>query len=69
MDGSRQHLTESESSSTESDSHLESIRIMDFEDSQDSISTNQSTSNTTIDSHRQNPELEIDSGNIVPIVI
>ncbi|KAK4004382.1 DDB1- and CUL4-associated factor 8 isoform X1 [Daphnia magna] len=61
MDGSRQHLTESESSSTESDSHLESIRIMDFEDSQDSISTNQSTSNTTIDSHRQNPELEIDS--------
>ncbi len=33
---------------------------MDFEDSQDSVWTTQSASNTTFESHKQDPELDLD---------
>ncbi|XP_046648728.1 DDB1- and CUL4-associated factor 8-like isoform X2 [Daphnia pulicaria] len=66
MEDSRQETNES--SSTESDTHQESGENMDFEDSQDSLWTTQSTSNTTFDSHKHNPDLEsVDSDEAVTV--
>jgi hypothetical protein len=68
MEDSRQETNES--SSTESDTHQESGENMDFEDSQDSVWTTQSTSNTTFDSHKHNPDLEsVDSGKILSLLL
>ena len=68
MDESRQE--QHESSSTESETHQESGESMNFEDSQDSVWTTQSTSNTVFNSHQQIPDLENgDSGKILQLLL